>query len=210
MMTQPAGALNHHNHGEMTLDVFKKIVLQGRELRLQSFNNYRQQFGIEKCKSFFELTGDVALANELQAVYGHIDALEFYPGLLLEKLDGSVTPFTMVSIGGPYAVKGMMSNPLSTPQYWKPSTFGGDVGFNIVKTASIEKLFCLNMKLGECRNIAFHLPEASGYDLEPSKSSTSSGFSSPVGMAKHSLRPTVFMEKCYVNSQYHCHLSDRS
>ena len=117
----------------------------------------------------------------------------------------------MVSIGGPYAVKGMMSNPLSTPQYWKPSTFGGDVGFNIVKSASIEKLFCQNMKPGECQHIAFHLPEAPSVDLDSLNSVTSSSFSSTVKMA--STRPSaVFMEpvKYCADSQYHCHLPDRS
>lgn len=65
----------------------------------------------------------------------------------------------MVNIGGPYAVKGMMSNPISSPQYWKPSTFGGDVGFNIVKTTTIRQLFCRNMKPGECGHVAFKMPD---------------------------------------------------
>ena len=65
----------------MTLDVFKRVVVQGRQLRLQSFNNYRQQFGMKRCQSFLELTGDASMAKELETIYGHIDALEFYPGL---------------------------------------------------------------------------------------------------------------------------------
>lgn len=162
--TQPAGALNHHNHGPVVLDVFKQVVRQGRELRLQSFNNYRLKFGMPKYTSFMELTGDADMARQLEQLYGHIDALEFYPGLLLEKLDESVTPFTMVNIGGPYAVKGMMSNPIASPQYWKPSTFGGDVGFDIVKSASIERLFCQNMKPGECANVGFRLPSPRLFD----------------------------------------------
>ena len=79
--------------------------------------------------------------------------------MLVEKQGGSVTPTTTVTIGGPYAVKGMMANPLSSPHYWKPSTFGGQVGFDIVKSASVKNLFCNNMKPGECQNIAFYLPE---------------------------------------------------
>ena len=42
--------------------------------------------------------------------------------------------------------------------YWKPSTFGGDVGFEMVKSASLqEKLFCLNIE-GECPLVAFRVP----------------------------------------------------
>lgn len=77
---------------------------------------------------------------------------------MVEKQGDSVTPTTTVSIGGPYAIKGMMANPLSSPHYWKPSTFGGETGFGIVKSASIKNLFCNNMKSNECHNIAFHLP----------------------------------------------------
>lgn len=78
------------------LDQFKQVVRHGRELRLQSFNNYRLKFGMPKYKSFLELTGDEAMSAELEQLYGHVDALEFYPGMLLEKMDRSVTPFTMV------------------------------------------------------------------------------------------------------------------
>ena len=149
----------------------------------------------------------------------------FLIGLLLEKLDGSVTPFTMVSIGGPYAVKGMMANPLSSPQYWKPSTFGGEVGFDIVKSASIEKIFRQNMKAGQCRHIAFHLPEASSVYLEPSLSSTpesqiySSSFSPSVGM--HNTQYSTMVDsvrgaQCHADSvdpwslRHHCNLKDRA
>lgn len=165
--------LTHKNHGTAVLDTFKLVMRQGRELRLQSFNNYRLKFGMPKYSSFTELTGDPVLSKELEEIYGHIDALEFYPGLLLEKSEGSVTPFTMVNIGGPYAIKGMMANPISSPAYWKPSTFGGEVGFNIVKTATIRGLFCRNMK-SPCGHIDFKLPaEESWATLEPSLDSPS-------------------------------------
>ena len=152
--------MRHGNHGAMLLEQFKDVVQQGRKLRLQSFNNYRLLFGMSKYESFMELTGgDVVMSQELEKLYGHIDALEFYPGMLLEKSDSSVTPFTMVNIGGPYAVKGMMSNPISSPHYWKASTFGGQIGFDIVKTTTIRDLFCRNMKPGECGHISFKLPD---------------------------------------------------
>jgi len=64
----------------MVLDVFKQVVKQGRQLRLQSFNNYRVKYGMTRYKNFLELTGDAALAEELEQIYGDVDALEFYPG----------------------------------------------------------------------------------------------------------------------------------
>ena len=102
--------------------------------------------------------GEKELAAELEKMYGDIDALEFLPGLYLEKTRPmSPFPSTVVEIGAPFSVKGLLCNPVSSPQYWKPSTFGGDVGFEIVKTATLEKLFCQNIQ-GDCPLVTFRVP----------------------------------------------------
>lgn len=160
MVKERAGALTHHNHGSLLIPVLKKAIQHGRLLRFQSFNQYRKRFGLRPMESFLDLTGNEGIARELEELYGSIDALEFYPGLLLEAPGASITPPTMVEIGGPYSVKGLIANPLCSPLYWKPSTFGGDVGFAIVTSASLEKLFCQNLK-GECPQIAFKVPDSS-------------------------------------------------
>ena len=99
------------------------------------------------------------MAAELKEMYGDIDALEFVTGLYLEKTRyHSTFGATVVEIGAPFSVKGLLSNPVSSPQYWKPSTFGGEVGFAIAKTATLEKLFCLNIK-GDCPLVMFRVPE---------------------------------------------------
>jgi len=161
MVNTPAGAIYYGNHGPSTLPVLRQVILQGRAMRMQGLNNYRYEFGLDKYTDFMDMTGDAILAKQLEQLYGHVDAVEWYTGMMFEKPGGSVTPTSTVAIGGPYAVKGMMANPISSPHYWKPSTFGGEIGFDIVKSASIEKLFCLNMKPGECRNIAFTVPKRS-------------------------------------------------
>ena len=66
---------------------------------------------------------------------------------------------SMVDIIAKYGIKRMRKNPLSSLDYWKPSTFGGQVGFDIVKSASVKNLFCNNMKPGECQNIGFYFPK---------------------------------------------------
>jgi hypothetical protein len=50
----------------------------------------------------------------------------------------------IVEMGGPYSVKGLMANPICSPKYWKPSTFGGDVGFEIVNIFINNLLFLLS------------------------------------------------------------------
>ncbi|VTJ92342.1 Hypothetical predicted protein [Marmota monax] len=87
------------------------------------------------------------MAAELEALYGDIDAMEFYPALLVEKpRPDAIFGETMVEIGAPFSLKGLLGNPICSPHYWKPSTFGGEVGFKIINTASIQSLICRNVK----------------------------------------------------------------
>ncbi|PKU28263.1 prostaglandin g h synthase hypothetical protein [Limosa lapponica baueri] len=141
------------------LQVAIGVIKESRQLRLQPFNEYRKRFGMKPYKSFQELTGEEEKAAELEELYGDIDALEFYPGLLLEKPQpNGIFGESMVEIGAPFSLKGLFGNPICSPEYWKPSTFGGETGFEIVKTASLEKLVCLNVK--KCPYVAFHVPDA--------------------------------------------------
>lgn len=105
---------------------------------------------------FLYYTGETEVASQLESLYGDIDAVEFYPGILLEKTHPkSIFGESMIEMGAPFSLKGLMGNPICSPEYWKPSTFGGEIGFNIVKTATIEKLVCLNVK--KCPLVAFHV-----------------------------------------------------
>ena len=155
---QRAGAFTVKNHGKYTIPVVKELIRHGRTLRLQSINNYRKRFNLQAFTSFEELTGEKKLAKELENMYGDIDSVEFYVGLITEKRrNRAVFGEGIVEMGGPYSVKGLMANPICSPKYWKPSTFGGDVGFEIVNTATLEKLFCQNLK-GDCPYVSFKVP----------------------------------------------------
>mgnify|MGYP000002918328 CR=1 FL=1 len=104
-------------------------------------------------------------------MYGEVDAVEFYVGIVTEKTrPNAIFGATVIELGGPFSVKGLLSVPLCSKQYWKPSTFGGDVGFNIVKTATLENLFCLNMNSDDCPRISFKVsPEKMLEDVQESK-----------------------------------------
>lgn len=132
------------------------VIEESRKLRVQPFNEYRKRFGLKTYTSFQDLTGETEVASQLESLYGDIDAVEFYPGILLEKTHPkSIFGESMIEMGAPFSLKGLMGNPICSPEYWKPSTFGGEIGFNIVKTATIEKLVCLNVK--KCPLVAFHV-----------------------------------------------------
>ncbi|XP_021546829.1 prostaglandin G/H synthase 1 isoform X3 [Neomonachus schauinslandi] len=155
---QSAGRIGGgRNIDQHVLHVAVEAIKESRELRLQPFNEYRKRFGMRPYTSFQELTGEKEIAAELEELYGHIDALEFYPGLLLEKCHpNSIFGESMIEIGAPFSLKGLLGNPICSPEYWKPSTFGGEMGFNMVKTATLKKLVCLNTKT--CPYVSFHVP----------------------------------------------------
>ncbi|KAJ7308124.1 hypothetical protein JRQ81_008634 [Phrynocephalus forsythii] len=165
---QIGGVANIHKN---LLKVAVGVIEESRLLRLQPFNEYRKRFNMKPYTSFQELTGDEEKAAELEEIYGDIDALEFYPGLLVEKSHpNSIFGESMVEIGAPFSLKGLLGNPICSPEYWKPSTFGGAAGFELVKTASLQKLVCLNTKT--CPYVAFRVPEdGAGDDAAPSDTS---------------------------------------
>ena len=103
--------------------------------------------------------GDTKLAADLQAAYGDVNAVDMYVGFFVERCT-KMSPFgiTTIAVGAPYSLRGLLSNPVSSPTYWKPSTFGGEVGFDMVKTATLEKLFCQNIA-GKCPLVTFRVPK---------------------------------------------------
>ncbi|KAF7663450.1 hypothetical protein LDENG_00210520, partial [Lucifuga dentata] len=155
---QPAGQIGGGRNSHESLTYVSGMVIEGsRKARMQSFNEYRKKFSLKPYTSFYDFTDDKEMARGLEELYGDIDALEFYPGLMLEKTrPGAIFGESMVEMGAPFSLKGLMGNPICSPEYWKPSTFGGETGFSIVKTADLKKVVCLNTKW--CPYVAFRVP----------------------------------------------------
>ncbi|KAK5869649.1 hypothetical protein PBY51_024351 [Eleginops maclovinus] len=165
-----------------------KSIENSRQMRYQSLNAYRKRFSMKPYTSFEDMTGEKEMAELLEEFYGHVDAVELYPGLLVEKpRQNAIFGETMVEMGAPFSLKGLMGNPICSPEYWKPSTFGGSVGFDIVNTASLQKLVCNNVR-GPCPIASFHVPDVkeTGSTIINSSSSHSSG---------SDINPTVILKE---------------
>ncbi|XP_018615461.2 prostaglandin G/H synthase 1 isoform X1 [Scleropages formosus] len=160
-----------HNFHPVVAKVAVGVIKESRKLRLQPFNQYRKRFNLKPYTSFFELTGDKETAAELEELYGDIDGMEFYPALMLEKTrPGAIFGESMVEMGAPFSLKGLLGNPICSPEYWKPSTFGGKTAFDIVNSATLKKLVCLNTKW--CPHVAFSVPPLRNNLPDQRKSST--------------------------------------
>ncbi|XP_053267716.1 phosducin-like protein [Pleuronectes platessa] len=146
-----------HNINAVVTRVAVGAIKESRLLRIQSFNEYRKRFNLKPYTSFRQFNDNEEIASLLEEYYGDIDALEFYPGLLLERTrQNAIFGESMVEMGAPFSLKGLLGNPLCSPNYWKPSTFGGSVGFDIVNSATLKKLVCLNTRT--CPYVAFRVP----------------------------------------------------
>ncbi|CAL8349809.1 prostaglandin G/H synthase 2 [Gadus morhua] len=141
------------------LHVAMKSIENARKMRYKSLNAYRKRFSMKPYSSFQDLTGETEMAAVLEEMYGHVDAVELYPGLLVEKpRPNAIFGETMVEMGAPYSLKGLLGNPICSPEYWKPSTFGGTAGFEIVNSASLQRLVCNNVR-GPCPLASFRIPD---------------------------------------------------
>lgn len=170
---QVAGQISGgHNIPAQVTNVAVRTIKEGRELRVQPYNEYRKRFNLKPYASFREFTENEEIAQELEEFYGDIDAVEFYPGLMLERArPGAIFGQSIVEMGAPFSLKGLLGNPICSPEYWKPSTFGGQVGFDLVNSATLKKLVCLNVKT--CPYVAFRIPhEEKSHRSDGSKART--------------------------------------
>ncbi|AAP50751.1 rh10 [macacine betaherpesvirus 3] len=138
---------------------------------------------------FINKTGEKEIAAELRALYGDIEAVELYTGFLVEKpRPNAIFGESILELGAPFSLKGLMANVICSPGYWKPSTFGGDVGFGIVKSATIQSLVCSNVK--GCPLAAFRVPNKELLKARNGSSSSSSS-SPPSPSSSSSSSPSV-------------------
>eukprot|EP01118_Nematostelium_gracile_P017564 TRINITY_DN754_c0_g1_i1.p1 TRINITY_DN754_c0_g1~~TRINITY_DN754_c0_g1_i1.p1 ORF type:complete len:1081 (+),score=310.34 TRINITY_DN754_c0_g1_i1:54-3296(+) len=131
---QMAGEANGANFDAVTgINVVRAVIQHGRSLRLQPLNYYRVQVGLEKYTSFEEFSDDPEVVKALKEIYVHPDAVEFFPGLFIEKRrPGGLFGATITQRGIPSTFQGVFGHPLLSEQYWTPSTFGGEAGWKIV------------------------------------------------------------------------------
>ncbi|XP_043941254.1 prostaglandin G/H synthase 2 [Protopterus annectens] len=175
------------NIAPAVLKVAVASIEQSRQMRYQSLNEYRKRFLMKPYKSFEDLTGETEMAAELEELYGDIDAMELYTGLLVEKpRSNAIFGESMVELGAPFSLKGLMGNPICSPEYWKPSTFGGESGFEIINTASLQKLVCTNVN-GKC-------PLASFQVIQPDPSETAT-INASASRSAQDVSPTVLLKE---------------
>jgi peroxidase len=81
------------------LDLVSLNIQRGRDHGLPDFNTVRVDFGLPRKTSFLQITSDPALAEELADIYGAVDNIDVFAGLLVEdRLPGMIVGETLRAI----------------------------------------------------------------------------------------------------------------
>lgn len=99
----------------------EKAILQARTNKLASYNDYRASMSQSRATSFAEVVGPSrgALAARLEALYGSVDALEFYVGLFAEPTQtNGVLPDLLQAMVAMDAFSQALTNPLLSEHVW--------------------------------------------------------------------------------------------
>jgi len=85
--------------GGFGLDLLSLNLQRGRDHGLPDYNSMRAALGMAPVSDFDEITSDAALAAELEALYGDVNDIDLWIGLMSEdKLEGSAVGESMARI----------------------------------------------------------------------------------------------------------------
>ncbi len=119
MSDNRATELGLHNTANFLIEVEVAAVRQAQQNRIAPFVLYQDAFRDRRARDFSDITPDVTIQNELKALYGSVDRLEFYPGLFAQPRtpDGPLPPLlqTMVAVD---AFSQALTNPLLSEHVW--------------------------------------------------------------------------------------------
>lgn len=137
--------VTHNNDDTETEPLTKLMMTISRENHVQSFNNYRRKLGLRPYKSFLELTQNTETADSLKSLHESVEDVELLTGMLTETSSAEGHSITVTAMVNSFIINSILTNSLHDKRSWNPDTFGGDVGFHLVETASIKTFVCNNL-----------------------------------------------------------------
>ena len=143
---QTAGRISLKNNPDFLMGAEYQTIKMGRDFRLQSYNSYRQNFGLAKLKDFTELTQNSSLRQRLETLYGDIDQLELVVGLFAEDPQpGDLFGSLMLVMVAYDAFTQIYTNPLLSAAIYTTETLTA-YGLELINaTSSIDALVRRNL-----------------------------------------------------------------
>ncbi len=130
---QPAAELGALNTSHSLLIVEQFAIGQGRSNRLQSYNDYRVQYGMPRATTFEQISSHPAVLDALRGAYATPDDVEFYPGIFSEdRVPKSPLPGLLMRMVGVDAFSQALTNPLLSQHVFNAQTFT-QWGFELIQ-----------------------------------------------------------------------------
>lgn len=146
---QNATAIGLHNTSAFLERVEEAALNQARDFKVAPYNAYRQALGMNTITVFEQMTGDPKRQQELKAVYGTPDAVEFYPALFAEDVNTNTPmPGLMGAMVALDAFSQALTNPLLSQHVFNAATFTEWGMEQIASTASVFDLVARNVPGG--------------------------------------------------------------
>jgi prostaglandin-endoperoxide synthase 2 len=134
--TQPAGRIALKNTAWFLEDADLAAIRKSRAWRIKPYAAYREAFGLAPVRSFEQLTGDKALAAELEAHYKTVDRIEYPIGLLAERPGyNAMLGDLMTAMVGMDAFSQALTNPLLSQNLYNEEHLS-KVGMDSIRSTS--------------------------------------------------------------------------
>jgi prostaglandin-endoperoxide synthase 2 len=146
---QRAGEIGLFNVPTALMWVEELSIRLGREAQLASYNDYRELCQFPRVTSFDQISSDPAVQAALKNVYGHVDKIEYYPGIFAENIRvNSALPSLIGRLVGIDAFSQALTNPLLSINVYHEKTFTR-AGLEIIEsTESLTDVLNRNLPAG--------------------------------------------------------------
>lgn len=132
------------------LDLASLNIERGREHGLADYNQTREDYGLERVASFDEITSDAELAEKLEALYGSVDEIDVWVGILAEDhVDGS-----SLGLLGQTILVDQFTRLRDGDRFWYENRFEGDLLTDLQAT-SLSDVIERNTEITDLRDNVF-------------------------------------------------------
>ncbi len=111
-------------------DLASLNIQRGRDHGLADFNDTRAAIGLTKVRSFADITRNTELQQKLAALYGSVDKIDLWVGLLAE----DHIPGTSLGPTGSRIVAGQFARLRDGDRFWYENTMSGQLLRDIQRT----------------------------------------------------------------------------
>ena len=135
---QRAGRVGLRNTAPALREVEHNSILQGRAVQLAPYNDYRELCRLPARHRASTRSRAIPRSRPaLRDLYGHVDRIEFYPGLFAEDMrPNSVLPSLIGRLVAVDAFSQALTNPLLSPRVFNAQTFS-PLGMEIIRTTTL-------------------------------------------------------------------------